>query len=85
MGSVVQERIGLYMDLKYIGLEVDEILLMEDDQEVQHLVEYNAVTQRSRQINTKYPWLYEKMAQHNIRIKCCPTSEMVAEYFTKPR
>ncbi|OWZ11962.1 Copia-type Reverse transcriptase [Phytophthora megakarya] len=84
MSTGVQECIGLNMILKDLGLEVKGILVMEDNQGAQHLAESKAMTQCSRHINTKYHWLREKVALHEVRIQYCPTSEMVADLFTKP-
>ncbi|KAG3086706.1 hypothetical protein PI124_g18177 [Phytophthora idaei] len=76
--------IGLNMIMKDLGLEVEQIHLMEDNQGSQHLTESKAVTQRSRHIYTKYHRLREKVAQHDVRVQYCPTSEMFANHFTKP-
>ncbi|KAF4132787.1 hypothetical protein GN958_ATG18085 [Phytophthora infestans] len=84
MGTGVQECIGLNMVLKDLRMEAAEILVFEDNQGAQHLAESKAVTQRSRHINTKYHWLRQKVKEHEIRIQYCPTSEMVADHFTKP-
>ncbi|OWZ19073.1 Retroelement pol Polyprotein [Phytophthora megakarya] len=72
MSTGVQECIGLNMILKDLGLEVEEILVMEDNQGAQHLAESKAVMQRSRHINTKHHWLREKVALHEVRIQYCP-------------
>ncbi|KAF4132186.1 hypothetical protein GN958_ATG18624 [Phytophthora infestans] len=84
MGTGVQECIGLNMVLKDLRMEAGEILVFEDNQGAQHLAESKAVTQQSRHINTKYHWLRQKVKEHEIRIQYCPTSEMVADHFTKP-
>ncbi|OWZ09396.1 polyprotein [Phytophthora megakarya] len=83
MGSGVQECIGISLVLKDLGLEVDHITVFEDNQGAQHLAESKAVTQRSRHIDTKYHWLREKVKEGHIRIKYCPTAEMIADHFTK--
>lgn len=54
MASGVQECFGLMMVLKDIGVKVDEIVVMEDNQGAQHLTESKGVTQRPSHIDTKY-------------------------------
>ncbi|GMF43856.1 unnamed protein product [Phytophthora fragariaefolia] len=84
MTTGVQECIGLMMVLKDIGVVIDEIVVMEDNQGAQHLVESKGVTQRSRHIDTKYHSLKEKVRDGLVYVRYCPTSEMVADHFTKP-
>ncbi|GMF51690.1 unnamed protein product [Phytophthora fragariaefolia] len=70
--------------LKDIGVVMDEIVVMEDNQGAQHLAESKGVTQRSRHIDAKYHWLKEKVRDVLVYVRYCPTSEMVADHFTKP-
>ena len=51
---------------------------------VQHLAENEAMTQRSRHINTKNHWLSEKVALHEVRVQYCSTSEMASDHFARP-
>lgn len=83
MGSGVQECIGINLVLKDLGMEVDQITVFEDNQGAQHLAESKAVTQRSRHIDTKYHWLREKVKDGDVKVRYCPTSEMIADHFTK--
>lgn len=72
------------MVLRDLYLEVDEILVFEDNQGAQHLAKSRDVTQRSLHINTEYHWLREKVAQGEVRVKYCPTNDMIADHFRNP-
>ncbi|GMF20131.1 unnamed protein product [Phytophthora fragariaefolia] len=77
------ECIGINLVLKDLGMEVDQITVFEDNQGAQHLAEGKADTQRSRHIDTNYHWLREKVKEGNVQVSYCPTSEMIADHFTK--
>ncbi|KAI9921725.1 hypothetical protein PsorP6_000281 [Peronosclerospora sorghi] len=84
MATGLQGCIGIMLVLKDLDIVTKNIVVMEDNQGAQHLAESKGVTQRSRHIDTKYHWLREKVSDGLVRIQYCPTSEMIAEHFTKP-
>ena len=81
--SGVQGCIGLKMVLQDIGIIMDKILVMEDNQGAQHLAQSKAVTQRLRHIEIKNHWLQDQVASGGVHVQYLPTNEMVADHFTK--
>ena len=81
--SGFQECIRLTMVLQDIGINVDKISVMEDNQGAQHLAQSKVMTQRSRHIDTKYHWLLEQVNSDGVHVQYCHTNEMVADHFTK--
>ena len=67
--SGFQECIGLTMVLQDIGINVDKILVMEDNQGAQHLAQIKVMTQRSRHIDTKYHWLLEQVNSDGVHVQ----------------
>ena len=44
----------------------------------------NLCTGNSRHIDIKYFWVKDKVDKKEVRIEYCPTTLMLADYFTKP-
>ena len=44
----------------------------------------NSCTGNSRHVNIKYFWVKDHIDKGVVRIKYCPTTLMLADYFTKP-
>lgn len=44
----------------------------------------NSCTGNSRQVNIKYFWAKDHVDKKIVEIKYCPTTLMMADYFTKP-
>ena len=68
------------------GYKVNDNVFHQDNQSAMKL-EINgrkSCGQKSRHINIQYFFIKDRTEQENIKIKYCPTEEMLADFFTKP-
>lgn len=73
---------GLLTDL---GVKCNKCLLMQDNLSTISLIKStNARSLRSRHINVRYHYLQERISLGEFDVAYVPTSEMLADIFTKP-
>ena len=68
------------------GYDISDNVLEQDNQSALKL-ESNGRTsagQKSRHINIRYFWVKDRLRSEKIRVRHCPTLEMLADFFTKP-
>jgi hypothetical protein len=68
------------------GVKVNDSILYQDNTS-SILLEKNgrqSCTKRTRHINIRYFFVKDRVASKEVKIKHCPTLDMVADYFTKP-
>jgi hypothetical protein len=68
------------------GYDVIDSTIYQDNQSAM-LLENNgraSSSKRTRHINIRFFFVHEKVHNHEVTIKYCPTKEMVADFFTKP-
>ena len=68
------------------GCDMGPPILYQDNQSAIKL-ESNGIAsagKRSRHMNTRYFFIAEKVANKEVLTSCCPTDDMVADFFTKP-
>jgi hypothetical protein len=68
------------------GYEVTDNILYQDNKSA-ILLEKNgkrSSSQRTRAINIRYFFVTDQVEKGNLRVEYCPTTEMWADYMTKP-
>jgi len=61
-----------------------EIHLNMDNQSAIMLIKNGVVNRRSKHIDVKFRYIYELVKEKTVVLKYCPTTEMLADIFTKP-
>ena len=68
------------------GYDIDSTIMFQDNQSA-ILLENNgkkSSSKRTKHINIRYYFITDRIKNDELQIKCCPTDNMVADYFTKP-
>jgi len=68
------------------GHQVDDNILHQDNKSA-ILLEKNgkaSSSKRTRHLNIRYFFVTDQVSKGNLKIKFCPTDDMIADYFTKP-
>ena len=68
------------------GYEIERNILYQDNKST-ILLENNgkkSSSKRTRAINIRYFFLTDQIEKGNLSVEYCPTTEMVADYFSKP-
>jgi hypothetical protein len=68
------------------GYDIDKNILFQDNKST-ILLEQNgkrSSSSRTRALNIRYFFLTDQIAKGNMIVEYCPTTEMVADYFSKP-
>ena len=58
--------------------------VFEDNQSTYFLATNQRITNRTKYLHTKWHWFWEQYNEGNFTIVKCPTTEMKADYLTKP-
>jgi len=68
------------------GYQVKDNMLYQDNRSAMLLEENGRGSsgKRTRHINIRYFFIKDHVSSGNIKIEHCPTTEMVADFFTKP-
>jgi hypothetical protein len=78
--------IWVKMFLEAQGYKIDDNFLEQDNESAIKL-EKNGRTSagpRSRHIDIRYFWIKDRVQGHGIKIRHCPTLQMLGDFFTKP-
>jgi hypothetical protein len=72
--------------LRAQGYDVQESLVEQDNKSTILLAENGRASssKRTRHINIRYFWVTDLVKSGEVKIKYCPTNDMVADFFTKP-
>ena len=68
------------------GYKVKDNIIFQDNKSAM-ILEKNGLAlagKRSRHINIRYFFLKDRISKGEVTVKCCPTDEMIGDYFTKP-
>ena len=68
------------------GYNVTDSIIHQDNQSA-ILLENNgraSSSQRTRHINIRYFFVADRIASNEVKVKYCPTGEMLGDFFTKP-
>ena len=74
------------MFLEAQGYHVKENILHQDNQSAMK-IELNGKRssgKKTKHMNNRYFWIKDRLASEGIEVKYCPTSKMIADFFTKP-
>ena len=74
------------MFLKAQGSDLEENILYQDNQSAM-LIEKNGKRssgQKTKHMDNRYFWIKDRLDSEGIEVKYCPTSKMLADFFTKP-
>ena len=68
------------------GCEVKDDIVFQDNESAVTLEKNGLASagKRSRHINIRCFFLKDRISKGEVTIKCCPTDEMIGDYFTKP-
>ena len=68
------------------GYGIDENILYQDNKSTILLQENGkrSSSQRTRAFNIRYFFLTDQIEQGNLKVKYCPTGDMIADYLSKP-
>jgi Reverse transcriptase (RNA-dependent DNA polymerase) len=68
------------------GYAVDESVVYQDNKSTILLAENGKASsgKRTRHINIRYFFIKDRVASGEVKIKHCPTTEMIGDFFTKP-
>jgi hypothetical protein len=66
------------------GYSIPAVPIYEDNQAAIALLERGAGAGSTRHINIRYFWLSDRVKSGELSIRYVPTSDMVADMFTKP-
>ena len=74
------------MFLEAQGYQIKESVLEQDNESAIKLERNGRMSagQKSRHINIRYFWIKDRTKNAGIKIRHCPTLEMLADFFTKP-
>ena len=67
-------------------VKAEKIVVLQDNQSA-ILLEQNGIlssTQRTKHLNSRYFYVKDRVDNHEIEIRWCPTDKIVADYLTKP-
>jgi hypothetical protein len=78
--------IWVKMFMEAQGYVIDECVLEQDNQSAIKLATNGRASAgpKSRHIDIRYFWLKDRVRSGEIRIRHCPTHQMLADFFTKP-
>ena len=80
----VKEALWITHLMRDMRLPVSTISIASDSQGAMHLINNPVQSQRSKHIDVVYHFAREHVVKGNVAFKYVPTSEMVADVFTKP-
>ena len=84
LSGCVQEVIWTRRVLSFLGFPVVEPTIVYEDNEAAEALACNEImTKRSRFIDARFHYVREMVAENEISVKRCATSDMVADLFTK--
>ena len=84
LSGCVQEVIWTRRVLSFLGFPVVEPTVVYEDNEAAEALACNEImTKRSRFIDARFHYVREMVAEKEISVKRCATSDMVADLFTK--
>lgn len=68
------------------GIEIKDNILYQDNMSAIRMEKYGkrSCTKRTRHINIRYFFICDKVNKKEVSIEYCPTTEMIADYFSKP-
>jgi hypothetical protein len=68
------------------GYAVTDLIINQDNQSAMLLKKNGrgSSSKRTRHINIHYFFVADRVAAGEVKIECCPTAEMLANFFTKP-
>jgi hypothetical protein len=68
------------------GYDIDKNILFQDNKSTILLEENGkkSSSKRTRALNIRYFFLTDQIAKGNLIVEYCPTTEMIADYFSKP-
>ena len=72
--------------LRCQGIELDENIFYQDNQSAMRIEKngIKSVGQKSKHIHCRYFFVKDRIENDKIKIEYCPTSVMIADFFTKP-
>jgi hypothetical protein len=78
--------IWVKMFMEAQGYAIDESILEQDNQSAIKLATNGRASAgpKSRHIDIRYFWLKDRVRSGEIRVRHCPTHQMLADFFTKP-
>ena len=68
------------------GYTVDDVIVNQDNQSTMLLANngMDSVGKNSRHVKIKYFFVTDKIKNKELRLKYCPTDDMIGNFFTKP-
>ena len=84
LSLAAQDAIWLQKLLMELKVPSQPITLMEDNQGAIVLTKNPVAHSRTKHINIRFHFVCEALEKDVIKIKYCPTEEMVADLLTKP-
>ena len=74
------------MFIREQGCKIRDNILYQDNQSTIHMLknDRNSCTGNSRNIDTRYFFVKDRIDKKEVRVEYCPTSIMLADFFTKP-
>jgi hypothetical protein len=84
LAAAVQEALYLIQLLNGIGFRQESVLIYEDNQGAIALAKNPVNHQRSKHIDVRHHFVRGEVNTGHVVLEYCPTSEMVADTFTKP-
>jgi len=78
--------IWLLYFLENQGYKVKKVRLQQDNQSTIKMLKNGrrSCGKRSRHVEQRFFWISDRLKNHSIEVKYCPTSLMLADFFTKP-
>ncbi len=84
LSSAAQEAVWLQKLLLELQMPIQPITVMEDNQGAIALAKNPIAHSRTKHIDIRFHFVREAQEEELIKIKYCPTEEMVADLLTKP-
>ena len=74
------------MFLNEQGFNIEENTLYQDNQSAIKIEENGKRSsgQKTKHMDNRHFWIKDRLNNEKIKVKCCPTEKMIADFFTKP-
>ena len=87
--STESELVGASDATLFLGMQGNKIennIYFQDNKSTIHFETNgrNSCGSKSRHINIRYFWIKNRLESERIKVKHCPTLQMLADFFTKP-
>jgi hypothetical protein len=84
LSAAVQEMKWLRTLLEELGFSQEVTEMNQDNKSCIQITKGNASHQRSKHIDTRHHFVRDEIIGERLKMKWCPTSEMIADVLTKP-